>query len=322
MIAVNPNGGFNSYWPMPFQRGPDYRGEPRRCRRTAVLLGDLRDRSRRRRARLPPCPVPPREPASAGNTHVLLDGVAGHGHYVGTYLAWGVNAPGWWGEGEFKVYLDDDDYPTICGTGTEDYFGGAGISTFPAGATPNTPRRTQRMPTGDPAGRPLPEPAALRSVPLACPRPHPFRQRPAVEIQALGWQSGRRYRPLHDDIASAALFYLDRPSTRRRASRRRRAADQVDRWGNCTPAIRGYLAAGVLEILPIRLHQWRARLCCRCRILGLILFGMLVGAGAQLILGKSAKGVDWTLALVAGLVGSFVGGLVISLLSGDGLQFR
>jgi uncharacterized membrane protein YeaQ/YmgE (transglycosylase-associated protein family) len=57
-------------------------------------------------------------------------------------------------------------------------------------------------------------------------------------------------------------------------------------------------------------------------ILGLILFGMLVGAGAQLILGKSARGVDWALALVAGLVGSFVGGLLISLLSGDGLQFR
>jgi uncharacterized membrane protein YeaQ/YmgE (transglycosylase-associated protein family) len=57
-------------------------------------------------------------------------------------------------------------------------------------------------------------------------------------------------------------------------------------------------------------------------ILGLILFGLLVGAGAQLILGKSAKGVDWALALVAGLVGSFVGGLLISLLSGDGLQFR
>ena len=47
-----------------------------------------------------------------------------------------------------------------------------------------------------------------------------------------------------------------------------------------------------------------------------------IGAGAQLIMGKSAKGIDWTLALVAGLVGSFVGGLLISLLSGDGLQFR
>ena len=57
-------------------------------------------------------------------------------------------------------------------------------------------------------------------------------------------------------------------------------------------------------------------------ILGLILFGMLVGAGAQLILGRSAKGVDWAVALVAGLVGSFIGGLLISLLSGDGLQFR
>jgi len=57
-------------------------------------------------------------------------------------------------------------------------------------------------------------------------------------------------------------------------------------------------------------------------ILGLILFGMLVGAGAQLILGKSAKGTDWTLALVAGLIGSFVGGLLISLLLGDGLQLQ
>ncbi len=57
-------------------------------------------------------------------------------------------------------------------------------------------------------------------------------------------------------------------------------------------------------------------------ILGLILFGMVVGAGAQLILGRSDKRIDWTLALVAGLVGSFVGGLLISLLSGDGLQLR
>ncbi|MEE3853506.1 GlsB/YeaQ/YmgE family stress response membrane protein [Gordonia sp. LSe1-13] len=57
-------------------------------------------------------------------------------------------------------------------------------------------------------------------------------------------------------------------------------------------------------------------------IIGIILFGMLIGAGAQLVLGKGAKGIDWTLAIVAGLVGSFVGGLLISLLSGDGLEFR
>ena len=57
-------------------------------------------------------------------------------------------------------------------------------------------------------------------------------------------------------------------------------------------------------------------------ILGLILFGMLIGAGAQLILGRKAKGVDWGLAFVAGLVGSFVGGLLVSLLSGNGLALR
>lgn len=57
-------------------------------------------------------------------------------------------------------------------------------------------------------------------------------------------------------------------------------------------------------------------------IIGIILFGMLVGAAAQLILGKGGAGIDWTLAIVAGLVGSFVGGLLVSLLAGDGLELR
>ncbi|MCV2396025.1 GlsB/YeaQ/YmgE family stress response membrane protein [Actinotalea sp. M2MS4P-6] len=57
-------------------------------------------------------------------------------------------------------------------------------------------------------------------------------------------------------------------------------------------------------------------------ILGIILFGMLVGAAAQLLLGRSRKGVDWTMAIVSGLVGSFVGGLLASLLAGDGLALR
>ncbi|GAA4843269.1 GlsB/YeaQ/YmgE family stress response membrane protein [Luteimicrobium xylanilyticum] len=57
-------------------------------------------------------------------------------------------------------------------------------------------------------------------------------------------------------------------------------------------------------------------------IIGLILFGMLVGALAQLILGRQGKGIDWSMAIVAGLVGSFVGGLLASLIAGDGLAFR
>ena len=62
----------------------------------------------------------------AGDVYTLLDGVKGRGQYVGTYLGHGVFSPGWWGEGEIKFFMDGDgEFPTICGTGTEDYFCGA-----------------------------------------------------------------------------------------------------------------------------------------------------------------------------------------------------
>jgi uncharacterized membrane protein YeaQ/YmgE (transglycosylase-associated protein family) len=57
-------------------------------------------------------------------------------------------------------------------------------------------------------------------------------------------------------------------------------------------------------------------------IIAILLFGMLTGAAAQLLLGKPSGGIDWSLAFGAGLSGSFVGGLLISLLSGDGLALR
>lgn len=57
-------------------------------------------------------------------------------------------------------------------------------------------------------------------------------------------------------------------------------------------------------------------------IIGIIGFGMLVGAIAQLILGRGGRGFDWGMAIIAGLVGSFVGGLIVSLIAGDGLAFR
>jgi len=53
-----------------------------------------------------------------------------------------------------------------------------------------------------------------------------------------------------------------------------------------------------------------------------VLFGPLIGAGAQWILGKDRNGVDWAMALAAGIGGSFVGGLLFSLLSDDGIKLR
>jgi uncharacterized membrane protein YeaQ/YmgE (transglycosylase-associated protein family) len=57
-------------------------------------------------------------------------------------------------------------------------------------------------------------------------------------------------------------------------------------------------------------------------IIAIILFGMLAGAAAQLILGRGGKGIDWAMAFVAGLVGSFIGGLLLSLVRGDGIELR
>ena len=58
--------------------------------------------------------------------YTVVDNIVGKGHYVGTYLAWQTNNSGWWGEGEIKFFMDvDTSFPTICGTGEEDYFCGS-----------------------------------------------------------------------------------------------------------------------------------------------------------------------------------------------------
>src|SRR3712207_5505094 len=139
--------------------------------------------------------------------HTLLDGIQGSGHYVGTYLAWGVNNNGWWGEGEIKFYLDGDDaYPTICGTGTEDYFGGAwnfdvpgqGYTTF---STPFLGLNQVIQPDGLYRSQ-----QRFGMYRWHIMDPIRFQQDLWVTIQALGWRRALedtgRYLPLQDDIAS------------------------------------------------------------------------------------------------------------------------
>jgi uncharacterized membrane protein YeaQ/YmgE (transglycosylase-associated protein family) len=57
-------------------------------------------------------------------------------------------------------------------------------------------------------------------------------------------------------------------------------------------------------------------------IIAIILFGMIMGGAAQFILGRQGGRIDWGMALVAGLVGSFIGGLLLSLIAGDGIELR
>ena len=126
-ICVNPGRGLNCYFEMPFFKSArveveNIGEEPCNiyyqidCEEKEISPDSLYFHASFRRVN----PLPYKEP------YVILDNVKGCGKYVGTYMFWGTRTNGWWGEGEIKFYIDgDDEYPTICGTGTEDYFCGA-----------------------------------------------------------------------------------------------------------------------------------------------------------------------------------------------------
>ena len=209
-VCVNPGQGFNCYWSMPFRTHCrmtlENRGEEplEVYYQVDYVLTQIEDdaayfHTQFRRVN----PLPYKE------VYTILDGVRGRGHYVGTYLAWGSNSNGWWGEGEVKFYLDGDgEYPTICGTGTEDYFGGS--HDFE-----DQHSRDRYVPFTTPYGGfyEVRRDALYKSqmrfgmYRFHIPDPIRFERELRVTVQALGWRSGWRYLPLQDDIASVAFWY-------------------------------------------------------------------------------------------------------------------
>ncbi len=214
-VCVNPGSAFNCYWEMPFRRrcrmtfengGPE---EMRLYYQVNYTLTDVPDdcayfHAQFRRTN----PLPYKE------VYTILDGVRGRGQYVGTYMAWGVNNTGWWGEGEIKFYLDGDgEFPTICGTGTEDYF--CGSYNFENKATKQYEEFT--TPYSGLCQVIRPDGVYQSQTRFGMYRWHicdpiRFRRDLRVTIQALGWRSGGRYLPLQDDIASVAYWYQTLPS--------------------------------------------------------------------------------------------------------------
>ncbi len=217
-VAVNPAGGFNAYWEMPFRQ---------RARITVENLSPDPIKGFYYQIDYTLTDVPTdrayfhaqwrrNNPLSYQEVHTLLDGVRGQGHYVGTYLAWGVNSNRWWGEGEIKFYLDgDEQWPTICGTGTEDYFGGAWNFEHPAGEYGVYSTAFLGLPQvikPDGLYRSQQRFGMYRWHVLD---PIRFQDDLRVTIQALGWRSQlegqNRYLPLQDDIASTAFWYQAEP---------------------------------------------------------------------------------------------------------------
>jgi hypothetical protein len=212
-VAVNPVGGFNCYWPMPFHSHARVTIENQSDEgifgffyQITYALTAVPDSAAYFHAQWNRSLTTREYPE-----HVILDGVEGLGHYVGTYLAWTQFSNGWWGEGEVKFYIDGDtDFPTICGTGTEDYFGGA----WCFGSEPD-PSKTQTYSTPF-LGYPLyaggeglvPRHGLYRWHIMD---PIRFKEDLKVTVQALGWWPNHTFEPLTDDISSVAYWYQSEP---------------------------------------------------------------------------------------------------------------
>ena len=212
-VCVNPRSGFNSYWQMPFRKA---------CKVTMENMGDRKAtvyyqidyslqkvgketayfHAQFRRTN----PLPEKE------VFTIVDGISGKGQYVGTYLAHGANSEGWWGEGEIKFYIDGDkEFPTICGTGEEDYFCGSygycerkvdGEYSYESFSSPYT--GFHHIPYEG-------EQRRIGQYRWHIVDPIRFDQDLRVTIQSLGWQSEGRYLPLHDDLAAVSYWYQQEP---------------------------------------------------------------------------------------------------------------
>jgi len=214
-VCVNPGSAFNCYWEMPFRK---------RCRMTMTntaeermvlyyqvnyTLTDVPEDAAYLHAQFRRS-----NPLPYGEVYTILDGVRGQGHYVGTYMAWGVNNSGWWGEGEIKFFMDGDDaWPTICGTGTEDYFCGSynfenrETKQYQEFTTPYAGLHQVLRPDGVYRSQ-----TRFGLYRWHITDPIRFQEDLRVTIQALGWRSDRRYLPLQDDIASVAFWYQGLPT--------------------------------------------------------------------------------------------------------------
>jgi hypothetical protein len=213
-ICVNPGSAFNSYWPMPFRHKAKITMENIDQKPMAVYyqidyaLSEVTKDAAYFHAqfrRVNPLPYK--------QVYTIVDNVKGKGQYVGTYMAWGVHNNGWWGEGEIKFYLDGDkDFPTINGTGTEDYFNGSYdfenqiTHQYEEFSSPYTGLPQVIKPDGLYQSQ---QRFGLYRWHIV--DPVRFEKDLRITIQDLGWREGRTYLPLMDDISSVAYWYQIEP---------------------------------------------------------------------------------------------------------------
>jgi hypothetical protein len=221
-FTVAPKGGMNCFLPMPFTRGarielvsehPEHIGGV--FFQIDYTIGDQHPADvgrfhahwRRSDGRAP-----------LGTDHTLLDLPAGStGSYIGSFIQLTALERFWWGEGEMKFFLDGDtEFPTICGTGLEDYVGGAWAFQdhqksfpYPVAETYSAPYLgySQRLvqDTSEMSGFATDMPPCHGMYRFHLPDPIFFHDGLRVTLQQIGERNGHFER--QDDIATVAYWY-------------------------------------------------------------------------------------------------------------------
>ncbi|WP_423127288.1 glycoside hydrolase family 172 protein [Gaoshiqia sp. Z1-71] len=211
-VCVNPGSAFNCYWPMPFRK---------KCRITMENINDQDEMRLYYQVDYTLTDVPNdaayfhaqyrRANPNVTSDYTIVDNLKGQGHFVGVYMAWGVNNNGWWGEGEIKFFIDGDkQFPTICGTGTEDYFCGSynfdRDGQYKEFCTPYAGLHQVIRPDGTYKSQ---QRFGLYRWHIL--DPVRFKKDLRITIQDLGWRHGGRYLPQKSDISSVAFWYQTEP---------------------------------------------------------------------------------------------------------------
>lgn len=220
-VCVNPGSAFNSYWVMPFRKKCKVTIENINVDKVTIFyqidytLTEVPDDAAYFHAQFRRT-----NPVKYKDVYTIVDNIKGKGHYVGTYMAWGVHNNGWWGEGEIKFFMDgDQEFPTINGTGTEDYFCGSYDFDTKKKVAPgvdmieytefNTPYAgLHQVIRGDGHYKVMQRFGMYR---WHIPDPIRFEKDLRITIQDLGWRSGGRYLPQQSDISSVAFWYQAEP---------------------------------------------------------------------------------------------------------------
>lgn len=213
-MTVNPGSAFNSFWKMPFRK---------KCKITVENINPDESMNLYYQVDYTLTEVGEdeayfhaqyrRSNEDTNSDHVIIDGIKGKGHYVGTFMGVGVNNNGWWGEGEIKFFMDGDkDFATIVGTGTEDYF--LGSYNFENKQT----RRYEEYTTPFAGLHQVIRPDGLYNSQQRFGMyrwhvmdPIRFEKDLKVTIQDLGWRSNHRYLPQNSDIITVAYWYQREP---------------------------------------------------------------------------------------------------------------